>query len=110
MSVTVSRFVESIMSRSPASEYAVAAALLVALTFPAGAQEKDELHKCDKPFGLMAVNEPQQEYLRIFQRYSLGSPAALLRVMAQNSKCFLIVERGIAMQNIQQERALAKSG
>lgn len=98
------------MSRSPASEFAVAAALLAALTIPANAQDKDELHKCDKPFGLMAVNEPQQEYMRIFQRYSLGSPAALLRIMAQNSKCFLVVERGMAMQNIQQERALAKSG
>lgn len=87
-----------------------AAALVIASSMPLGAQEKDELQKCDKPFGTIAVNEPQQEYMTIFARYKLGSPAALLRIMAQNSKCFLVVERGIAMQNIQQERALARSG
>ena len=86
------------------------ATLMVASALPVGAQEKDELQKCDKPFGTIAVNEPQQEYMAIFARYRLGSPAALLRIMAQNSKCFLVVERGVAMQNIQQERALARSG
>lgn len=87
------------------------AALALALTaLPASAQEKDELHKCDKPFGILAVNEPQQQYMQVFQRYSLGSPAALLRMMAQQSKCFLVVERGVGMQNIQQERALAAQG
>ena len=86
-----------------------AAALVIASSMPLGAQEKDELQKCDKPFRTIAVNEPQQEYMTIFARYKLGSPAAQLRIMAQNSKCFLVVERGIAMQNIQQERALARS-
>lgn len=84
-------------------------AALVLVASPALAQ-KDELAKCDKPFGILAVNEPQQQYMQIFQRYQLGSPAALLRTMAQNSKCFVVVERGLAMQNIQQERALARSG
>jgi hypothetical protein len=74
------------------------------------AQEKDELRRCDKPIGILAVNEPQQEYMRVFQRYSLGSPAALLRMMAQQSKCFLVVERGMGMQNIKQERELAAAG
>jgi hypothetical protein len=84
------------------------ASLLAAVASPALAQ--DELTKCDRPFGILAVNEPQQQYMQIFQRYSLGSPAALLRTMAQNSKCFVVVERGTAMQNIQQERQLARSG
>jgi hypothetical protein len=87
---------------------AVVAALLLAVASPATAQ--DELAKCDKPFGILAVNEPQQQYMTIFTRYQLGSPAALLRAMAQNSKCFVVVERGVGMQNIQQERALARSG
>jgi hypothetical protein len=86
----------------------VAAVLIAASASPALAQ--DELAKCDKPFGILAVNEPQQQYMQIFERYKLGSPAALLRTMAQNSKCFVVVERGMGMQNIQQERALAKSG
>lgn len=87
----------------------IVAAMLVAAAAPALAQG-DELAKCDKPFGILAVNEPQQQYMQIFQRYQLGSPAALLRTMAQNSKCFVVVERGLGMQNIQQERALARSG
>lgn len=74
------------------------------------AADKDELHKCDKPIGILAVNEPQQQYMRVFQRYQLGSPAALLRMMAQQSKCFLVVERGMGMQNIKQERELAAAG
>ncbi len=89
--------------------------LLLAAPVVVSAQEaeksdKDELHKCDKPIGILAVNEPQQEYMRVFQRYSLGSPAALLRMMSQQSKCFLVVERGMGMQNIKQERELAAAG
>ena len=86
------------------------ASLLVVTIAPARAQDKEELKKCDKPFGALAVNEPQQQYMAIFTRYSLGSPAALLRSFAQNSKCFVVVERGVAMQNIQQERNLATAG
>lgn len=87
-----------------------ATALLLVTAASARAQDKDELKKCDKPFGALAVNEPQQQYMAIFQRYQLGSPAALLRAMAQNSKCFVVVERGVGMQNIQQERQLANAG
>lgn len=90
--------------------YRIALAALAGFAATATAQDKDELRKCDKPFGILAVNEPQQQYMTIFQRYKLGSPAALLRTMAQQSKCFVVVDRGVAMQNIQQERALARSG
>jgi Curli production assembly/transport component CsgG len=100
---------ESVMSIVLAPSRIAAAALIAAVASPALAQN-DELTKCAKPFGILAVNEPQQQYMQIFQRYQLGSPAALLRIMAQNSKCFVVVERGQAMQNIQQERALARSG
>ena len=86
----------------------VAAVAVVTISTAAFAQN-DELAKCEKPFGILAVNEPQQQYMQIFQRYQLGSPAALLRMMAQNSKCFVVVERGLGMQNIQQDRALAAS-
>ena len=92
---------------------ALSASLVLAIPAIAASQDKpegDELHKCDKPIGILAVNEPQQEYMRVFQRYSLGSPAALLRMMAQQSKCFLVVERGMGMQNIKQERELAAAG
>ena len=85
-------------------------AVAVMVIAPAAHAQSDDLAKCDKPFGILAVNEPQQQYLQIFQRYQLGSPAALLRTMAQNSKCFVVVERGVGMQNIKQERELARSG
>jgi curli production assembly/transport component CsgG len=94
----------------PMRSLTIAVSLILAGAPSVRAQEKDELHKCDKPIGLMAVHEPQQEYMRVFARYSLGSPAALLRMMAQQSKCFVVVERGVAMQNMQQERELARAG
>ena len=91
------------------SHFSRVVALAVTVASAAVAQE-DQLAKCEKPFGILAVNEPQDQYMRVFQRYQLGSPTALLRMMAQNSKCFVVVERGVAMQNIEQERALARSG
>jgi hypothetical protein len=76
----------------------------------AGAQDKGDLEKCDRPIGTLAVVEPQQQYLSSLSHYGLGSPVGLIRMMVQNSNCFLVVERGAAMQNIQQERALARAG
>jgi curli biogenesis system outer membrane secretion channel CsgG len=72
--------------------------------------DKNELKKCDKPIGTLAVVEPQQQYMAAFQRYGLGSPSGLIRMMVQNSNCFVVLERGVAMQNLQQERALAGAG
>lgn len=43
-------------------------------------------------------------------RFELGSPVGLIRMMVQQSNCFIVVERGQAMRNMQQERALADSG
>jgi curli biogenesis system outer membrane secretion channel CsgG len=42
--------------------------------------------------------------------YKLPPPTQLLRMMIQQSKCFQVVERGMAMKNIMQERALAGGG
>ena len=73
-------------------------------------ENKDELKKCVKPIGTLAVVEPQQQYMAAFQRYGLGSPSGLIRMMVQNSNCFVVLERGVAMANMQQERALAGAG
>ena len=75
---------------------------------PAHAQ--DDLKKCAEPYGTLAVVEPQDEVLRMLSKYELSSPTSLIRIMVQESNCFLAVERGIAMQNLEQERALAESG
>lgn len=88
----------------------VAALLLAGLAAGAQAQEATStVEKCSKKLGVLAVSEPQTGWNHL-TRYGLGSPAALLRMMVQQSGCFDVVERGIAMQNIQQERALASAG
>ncbi len=68
------------------------------------------IDKCDKILGTLAVAEPQDHILASLGRYQLGSPSTMLRMIAQESGCFTVVERGVAMRNIQQERELAGAG
>ncbi len=68
------------------------------------------LEHCDKPMGALAVVEPQNEIIASLRRYNLGSPVGLIRMMIQQSNCFIVVERGVGMQNMMQERALANGG
>jgi curli biogenesis system outer membrane secretion channel CsgG len=78
---------------------------------PDGAQNASaELEKCDAPKGTIAVVEPQSALSMALQRYQLGSPTSVIRMLIQQSNCFQVVERGMAMQNMMQERALADSG
>lgn len=94
----------------------IAAAALCALSLvasPASAQDdkdKNKIDKCTTPYGTLAVNEPTDEVLQWLRGYQLGSPAALIRIYAQESNCFVVVERGRGMENLQQERALGASG
>jgi hypothetical protein len=60
--------------------------------------------------GAMAVVEPQSAILVSLRRYNLSSPVGLIRLMIQQSNCFIVVERGAGMQNMMQERSLASSG
>lgn len=69
-----------------------------------------DLEKCDKPMGAMAVVEPQDYVMSALSHYNLQSPVGLIRMMIQQSNCFIIVERGQGMQNMMQERALAGGG
>ncbi|MFG6439272.1 CsgG/HfaB family protein [Roseateles sp. LKC17W] len=88
----------------------VFALLLASLAAAGQAQETgSNVEKCSKKLGVLAIAEPQQGWHHI-SRYGLGSPASLLRMMAQQSGCFDVVERGQGMQSIQQERALAAGG
>ena len=68
------------------------------------------LEHCDKPMGAMAVVEPQSEYMMALSRYNLQSPVSLIRMMIQQSNCFIVVERGQGLRNMEQERALAGGG
>jgi len=68
------------------------------------------VEKCDKTMAAVAVVEPQDFVLVSLRRYNLQSPVGLIRLMIQQSNCFIVVERGTGMQNMMQERALADSG
>jgi curli production assembly/transport component CsgG len=69
-----------------------------------------DLERCDKPMGAIAVVEPQDYVMAALSRYQLQSPVSLIRMMVQQSNCFIVVERGQGMQNMMQERALAGGG
>lgn len=69
-----------------------------------------DLERCDKPMGAVAVVEPQDYVMAALSQYNLQSPVGLIRMMIQQSNCFIVVERGQGMQNMMQERALAGGG
>ncbi len=74
--------------------------------------ENLQLEKCESPMGTVALTEDQQgDWYRVFtQEYKLGSTIQPLRLLIQQSNCFVVVERGRAFQNIERERALQRSG
>jgi len=75
---------------------------------PALAKKKLVVEKCDKPMGTIAISEPQEQLMLQLQIAGLPSPTSLLRLYIEESNCFQIVERGVAFQNLEQERALAE--
>jgi curli biogenesis system outer membrane secretion channel CsgG len=68
------------------------------------------LAHCDKPMGALGVVEPQDYVMAALSSYNLQSPVGIIRMMVQQSNCFIVVERGQGMQNMMQERALMNSG
>ena len=68
------------------------------------------LEKCKKKIATLAVVEPQDYEMLALSQYSLPSPTSLIRLIVQQSNCFIVLERGIAMQNLLQERTLSSSG
>jgi curli biogenesis system outer membrane secretion channel CsgG len=72
-----------------------------------------QLQHCTETFGTLAVVEDQSApwWHEYANRYpSLGSTIPVLRMMIQQSNCFVVVERGRGMNNVMQERRLEKSG
>ncbi len=69
------------------------------------------LEQCSEGLGTLALQEdtnaPWYSQLR---GHKLGSTIPMLRLMIQQSGCFVIVERGGAMRNMMQERSLEQSG
>lgn len=93
-----------------AAPRAILAAVVLLPTLALAQDADTDIAKCDKPVGTLAVVEPQNEMLLSLRRYNLQSPTTLIRMMVQQSNCFQVVERGVAMQNMMQERQLGASG
>ncbi|MBI4756330.1 MAG: peptidoglycan-binding protein [Betaproteobacteria bacterium] len=71
-----------------------------------------QLEHCDRSLGTLAVveNTSAPWYYQLTRDYKLNSTVPVIRLLVQQSNCFVIVERGRAMGNMMQERALEQSG
>jgi Curli production assembly/transport component CsgG len=75
------------------------------------ANASSSLERCDATMGTLSVVEDQNaSWYHYLGNYKLGSTIPVLRLMIQQSNCFVIVERGAAMANMNTERALQQSG
>ena len=71
------------------------------------------LESCSEPLGTMSVFEDRTlPWWNVYaSRYpQLGSTIPVIRTMIQQSNCFVVVERGRAMQAMSTERELMNSG
>lgn len=75
-----------------------------------GSTGADDLERCDQPMAALAVVEPQDYVMSALSQYQLGSPVGIIRMMVQQSNCFIVVERGMGLGNMMQERELMESG
>jgi len=67
------------------------------------------LERCPESLGTLAIEEDTAApWYVTLQQYRLGSTVPVLRLMIQQSNCFVIVERGKAMNNMMRERDLAR--
>ena len=73
--------------------------------------KNSSLEHCDATLGTLGVVEDQNaSWFQELRNYKLGSTIPVIRLMIQQSNCFVIVERGNAMQSLNTERALQQSG
>lgn len=75
------------------------------------ANANSSLEHCDASLGTLGVVEDQAaSWYQELRNHKLGSTVPVIRMMIQQSNCFVVVERGNAMQNMNTERALQQSG
>jgi curli biogenesis system outer membrane secretion channel CsgG len=88
---------------------AVAAAALA--TMAGGAWAQNQLESCTETLGTLAVIEDRNaSWYYQMQQYKVQSTVPMLRMLIQKSNCFVVVERGQAMNSMKQERNLDRSG
>jgi hypothetical protein len=66
-----------------------------------------QLVQCQQPVGTIALVESQ---IPALDQVGLTSPVPLIRLMAAQSRCFHVVERGQALTRMMQERQLSQGG
>ena len=79
----------------------------------ATAGESSQLERCESPLGTVSLIENVNSgwYTILTGEYRLPPTANLLRLLVQQSNCFVVVERGAAGMNaMTRERALMQSG
>jgi len=79
----------------------------------AAVNANSELEHCDSALGTISLveNERAGWYTILRDQYKLPPTAQLLRLMIQQSNCFIVVERGAAgMRAMERERALMGAG
>jgi hypothetical protein len=70
-----------------------------------------QLERCNETLGTLAVVEDRNaQWYHTMQQYQVQSTVPLLRMLIQESNCFVVVERGAAMNVMRQERNLERSG
>jgi len=70
-----------------------------------------QLETCTETLGTVAVDEDNRApWYYDLQSRRLGPTTPVLRMMIQQSNCFVVVERGSAMNNVMRERSLERSG
>ena len=77
------------------------------------ANQNTGLENCEAPLGTLSVFEDTNltwwhDYRRRYPK--LGSTVPVIRLMIQQSNCFVVVERGRAMSAMNRERELMQSG
>ncbi len=123
MAVACRRLLFGDMAMMIGKGWIVAAAAAAVLAVPAAAQinagrkgsieqqrgkKVAELPTCPKPIGTMGISDAENRW---WEGLGLGNPEALLRVYAQKSGCFRLVNRSQrGMAAMQTERALAAGG
>jgi curli biogenesis system outer membrane secretion channel CsgG len=70
------------------------------------------LERCDSPVGTTSFIEDTAApwYQTVHNQYGLPSTTMVLRMLAQQSNCFIVVERGKALSAVEGERRLERSG
>ena len=72
----------------------------------------NKLEHCRAPLGTIAVVEDTTApwYETLTGQYHLGSTTPVLKLMIQQSNCFVVVDRGRGMSSMARERELQRSG